>query len=99
MAETSPVKLNPQAAPKPQYFNDPAIDALYQMVLVLAEEVFTLREKLDAVVTLHDQGRTATTSELDALDTDAIFEARRQAFVERLLEPFEELLKREGNGA
>ncbi|ETW97171.1 hypothetical protein [Candidatus Entotheonella palauensis] len=86
---------NPQAAPKPQYFNDPAVDTLYQMVLVLAEEVFTLREKLDAMVTLHDQGRPATSAELDALDTDAMFEARRQVFVERLLEPLNELIRRE----
>ena len=60
-----------------------------------AEEVFTLREKLDAMVTLHDQGRRPTASELDTLDTDAIFEARRQVFVERFLEPLNELLKRE----
>lgn len=86
---------NPQAAPKPQYFNDPAVDALYQTVLVLAEEVFTLREKLDAVVTLHDQGRQPTTAALDALDTDTMFAARRQAFVERLLEPLNELIQRE----
>ncbi len=86
---------NPQAAPKPQYFNDPAVDALYQMVLVLAEEVFTLRDKLDAVVTLHDQGRSATSAELDALDTDARFEARRRVFVERLLEPLHDLIQRE----
>jgi len=92
------INVNPQAAPKPQYFNDPAVDALYQMVLVLAEEVFTLREKLDAVITLHDQGRRPTSAELDTLDTDAIFEARRQAFVERLLAPLDELLKRERTG-
>ncbi len=88
-------ELNPQAAPKPQYFNDPAVDALYQMVLVLAEEVFTLGEKLDAMVALHDQGRRPTASALDALDTDAMFETRRQAFVERVLEPLNELLERE----
>ncbi|PON16022.1 hypothetical protein C2W62_20670 [Candidatus Entotheonella serta] len=86
---------NPQAAPKPQYFNDSAVDALYQMVLVLAEEVFTLRDKLDAVVTLHDQGRPVTSAELDALDTDVRFAARRQAFVERLLEPLHDLMQRE----
>jgi hypothetical protein len=86
---------NPQAASKPQYFNDPAVDALYQMVLVLAEEVFTLRKRLDAVVTLHDQGRQSTTAALDALDTDSMFAARRQVFVERLLEPLHELIKRE----
>ena len=88
-------ELNPQAAPKPQYFKDPAVDALYQMVLVLAEEVFTLQEKLDAVVALQDQGRRPIASELDALDTDAMFEARRRAFVDRLLEPLKELIERE----
>ena len=87
--------LHPHAAPKPQYFHDPGVDALYQMVLVLAEEAFTLREKLDAMVTLHEQGCCPTTSALDALDTDALFEARRQAFVERLLAPVHALIARE----
>ena len=58
-------ELHPQAAPKPQYFNDPAVDALYQMVLVLAEEIFTLGEKLDAMVVLHE-GQRPTASALDA---------------------------------
>jgi hypothetical protein len=65
------------------------------MVLVLAEEVFTVRKRLDAVVTLQDQGRQPTTAALDALDTDSMFAARRQVFVERLLEPLHELIKRE----
>ena len=87
--------LSPSAAPKPQYFNDPAVDALYQIVLVLEEEVFTLRERLDSVITLHDQGQVPTTSALDALDTDAIFASRREALVERLLEPLKDLIERE----
>ncbi len=32
-------ELNPQAAPKPQYFNDPAVDALYQMVLLTSDTI------------------------------------------------------------
>ncbi|MGQ4808114.1 hypothetical protein NKDENANG_01481 [Candidatus Entotheonellaceae bacterium PAL068K] len=87
---------HPRAAVKPQYFQDAAVDALHQMVLVLAEEVFTLRDKLDAVVALHDRGQLPTTPTLDALDTDALFTARRQAFVARFLEPLQELLEREG---
>ena len=87
--------LSPRAAPKPQYFKDPAVDALYQIVLVLEEEVFTLREKLDSVIVLHDNGQLPTTSALDGLDTDAIFAARREALVERLLEPLKDLIERE----
>ena len=90
--------LSPRAAPKPQYFEDPAVDALYQMVLVLEEEVFTLRERLDSVIALHDQGQLPTTSALDALDTDAIFAARHEALVERLLEPLKDLIEREDPG-
>ena len=90
--------LSPRAVPKPQYFKDPAVDALYQIVLVLEEEVFTLRERLDSVIALHDNGQLPTTSALDALDTDAIFAARREAIVERLLEPLKDLIEREDAG-
>ena len=90
--------LSPHAAPKPQYFKDPAVDALYQIVLVLEEEVFTLRERLDSVITLHDQGQLPTTPALDALDTDAIFADRRQALVDRFLEPLTDLIEREESG-
>lgn len=90
--------LTPSAAPKPQYFKDPAIDALYQIVLVLEEEVFTLRERLDSVIALHDDGQVPTTDALDALDNDAIFAARRQALVERLLEPLKDLVERDSAG-
>ena len=90
--------LSPRAAPKPQYFKDPAVDALYQMVLMLEEEVFTLRERLDAVIALHDQGQLPTNSALDAMDTDAIFAARREALVERLLEPLKDLIERKDPG-
>ena len=90
--------LSPRAAPKPQYFKDPAVDALYQIVLVLEEEVFTLRERLDAVIALHDQGQIPTTPALDALDTDSIFAARRQSLVERLLEPLKDLIEPDESG-
>ena len=86
---------SPRAAPKPHYFQDPSVDALHRIVLVLAEEVFTLREKLDAVVALHDQGQLPTTTALDALDSDERFATRRQDFVARLLEPLQELFERE----
>jgi hypothetical protein len=91
----TPEGLSPGAAPKPQYFKDPAVDALYQIVLVLEEEVFTLRERLDSVIALHDDGQLPTTSALDGLDTDAIFASRREALVERFLEPLKELIARE----
>ena len=90
--------LSPRAAPKPQYFKDPAVDALYQIVLVLEEEVFTLRERLDSVISLHDSGQLPTTSALDGLDTDAIFAARREALVERFLEPLKDMSEREAAG-
>ena len=89
---TSP---GPGPADKPQYFDDPAVDALYQMVLVLGEEIGALREQLDSIVALHDAGTTPDRAALDAADLGEQYDAVRKAFVDRLLEPLEEMIRRE----
>ena len=46
------MKEGAQPADKPIYFEDPAIQALYQMVLVLGEELAATREQLHALIAL-----------------------------------------------
>ena len=85
----------PDRGAKPQYFDDPALDCLYQMVLVLGEELAALREQLDAMTAIHEQGETPTAAALDDFDPGERYEEIRQAFVDRLLEPLQDLVERE----
>lgn len=85
----------PQGAAKPQYFDDPAIDALYRMVLVLGEEIAVLQEQVHAMTALHAEGESPTEQALDAFHPDEAFDKLRQRFAERLLEPVQHLIDRE----
>ena len=85
----------PEGASKPQYFDDPATDALYRMVLTLGEEVAVLQEQLHAMRALHDVETTPTSDAMDAFVPTAQFDEQRQQFVARLLEPVHDLLKAE----
>ena len=81
----------PERAGKPQYFDDPALDALYQMVLVLGEEIAALREQVDTMLALHDAGKVPTGGEMDGHDLGEAYDTVRKRFVERLLEPLQDL--------
>ena len=72
----------PERAGKPQYFDDPALDALYQMVLVLGEEIAALREQVDTMRALHDAGKVPTRGEMDGHDLGAAYDELRKQFVE-----------------
>ncbi len=85
----------PVGAEKPQYFDDPATDALYQMVLVLGEELAAVREQVHAIVELQASGKTVDAAALDAFQPDAAFDEKRQKYVERLLDPLKDLIERE----
>ncbi len=85
----------PERGKKPQYFEDPALDCLYQMVLVLGEELAALREQLDAMLAIHEQGGVPTAAAVDEFDPGEKYEDVRRAFVERLLEPLQDLIERE----
>jgi hypothetical protein len=85
----------PSGAKKPQYFEDPAMDALYQMVLVLSEELAAVREQVHAIVELHASGKTVNAAALDAFKPNAAFDQTRLKYVERLLEPLKDLIERE----
>ena len=56
-----------QPAPKPNYFDDPAVQALYQMVLVLGEELAATREQLHALIALAEKGDIPTAEAIDCL--------------------------------
>lgn len=82
----------PSGATKPQYFEDPAVDALYQMVLILGEELAAAREQIHALTQLSDDGLL---EKMDAFEPGSAFINDRSAFVERLLQPLQELVDTE----
>ncbi|NIM70507.1 MAG: hypothetical protein GTN86_07955 [Xanthomonadales bacterium] len=85
----------PERGAKPQHFSDPALDGLYQMMLVLAEELAAIRERLDTALAILASGKTPTDEALDAFDLGPGYDEVRRQFVQRLLEPLEELIEQE----
>ena len=59
---------------KPNYFDDPAVQALYQMVLVLGEELAATREQLHALIALAEQGDIPTAEAIEAFVPEASFD-------------------------
>lgn len=85
-----------QPAEKPDYFDDPAVQALYQMVLVLGEELAATREQLHALVALCEQGQSPTAEAIEAFVPDEAFDTERADWVARLLQPLEQLARAKG---
>ena len=81
------------AAPraKPEYFDDPAVQALYQMVLILGEELAVTREQLHALTKLCAAGTLPSGEALASFQPDEAFDAERAEWVARLLEPLNQL--------
>ena len=65
------------------------------MMLVLAEEVAVLRERVDAALAVQQEGEMATRERVDARDLGDAYDPVRKDFVQRLLEPLEDLAERE----
>lgn len=85
------MKEGAQPAEKPVYFDDPAVQALYQMVLILGEELAATREQLHALIALCEEGRLPSAQALEAFVPDAHFDLERADWVARLLEPLEQI--------
>ncbi len=90
--------VGPEGASKPQYFTDPGVDALYQMVLVLGEELACAQEQIHALVQILASGETPTPAALDEFKPDATYDQARAAYVQRLLDPLKGLVERETRG-
>ena len=79
------------ARPEQGFFDDPAIDRAFGVVMALATEVYVLRDRLAAVERLLDgKGGVLARAELDREpepDEALAGEAERTAFVAGLMEP------------
>ncbi len=80
-----------QPAEKPTYFEDPAVQALYQMVLILGEELAATREQLHALIKLHESGEITSVDTIDAFVPDESFDLERADWVARLMEPLTQI--------
>jgi len=85
------MKPGAQPADKPAYFDDPAMQALYQMVLILGEELAATREQLHALIALCEQGKVPSAEEIESFIPDESFDVERREWVARLLEPLDQL--------
>jgi hypothetical protein len=73
---------------RPYFFDDPAIDKILNMVVVLGSEVWTLRERLAALEAIQVSQGSLASGELDAHDFSPEDEARlageRKEFIDSL---------------
>jgi hypothetical protein len=97
-AAASPVAAPPRIARvakgrKPQYFSDPATDKLMWMTLTLMEELAVTRDRLDTVERLLEARRVVRRADIERFEPPppaaAEREARRAAFVDRVLRAVE----------
>jgi hypothetical protein len=86
-----------QPSDKPAYFEDPAMQALYQMVLILGEELAATREQLHALIALCEEGAVPSAEALEAFVPDEQFDLERADWVSRLLEPLEQMSGQSGD--
>ena len=79
---------------RPYFFGDPAIDKILNMVVVLASEVWTLRERLAAMEALQVRQGSLGAGEIDAFDFSPEDEARlagdRKEFIDGLFRVLQE---------
>ena len=86
-----------QPSDKPAYFEDPAMQALYQMVLILGEELAATREQLHALIALCEEGAVPSAEALEAFVPDEQFDLERADWVSGLLEPLEQMGDQSGD--
>jgi len=91
VTELEGINEGAQPADKPIYFDEPAVHALYQMVLVLGEELAATREQLHALIALSEKGVVPTAEAIESFLPEDQFDAERADWVARLLEPLEKI--------
>lgn len=91
MTELEGINEGAQPADKPIYFDDPALQTLYQMVLILGEELAATREQLHALIALSEKGVVPTAEAIESFIPDDQFDVERADWVARLLEPLEKI--------
>ena len=84
---------------RPQYFEDPAVDHLHNMILSLVEELSVTRDRADALERLLEQSGVLNSIQLDQYQTDEVAaierQERRERYIARVLKTFSDQAERE----
>ncbi len=79
---------------RPDYSDDPALDRLYSLVLALAAEVSSLRERQDTVERLLEKHGSIRREDIEAYEPDSEAADQRglatQAYVARIMRGFQQ---------
>ncbi len=88
---------------QPAFFEQPALEAMHGMFVVLLEEICVLRDRLDSYEKLGAAGIVVTPDALDAYTpdeaTEKLREKRRQETIRRALRPVVQLQRAAINDA
>lgn len=80
---------------QPSFFDQPALEAMYGMLVVLMEEVCVLQDRLDTYEQLGAKGIAITPDAVDAYDPDEAVEntreQRRHTVIRRIMRPVKQL--------
>jgi hypothetical protein len=80
---------------QPSFFDQPALEAMYGMLVVLMEEVCVLQDRLDTYERLGAKGIAITPEAVDAYDPDEAVESareqRRHTVIRRIMRPIKQL--------
>lgn len=93
----NPVAPAPRVAKgaQPSFFEQPAMEAMYGMLVVMLEEICVLRDRLDTCERLGAQGIPVTPDSVEAYQPDALVdeerEARRHQTIDRIMRPVKSL--------
>lgn len=79
---------------RPEYFDDPAIDRLYSIVLALVGEVSVVRERLDTIERLLDEKGTISRADIQTFKPDRAAGIERgsdtRAYISRIMRCFQQ---------
>jgi len=80
---------------QPVFFDQPAMEGMYGMLVVLMEEICVLRDRLDTCERLGEQGIAVTPASVEAYEADAAVEQareeRRVQTIRRVMRPVRQL--------
>ena len=80
---------------QPSFFEQPAMEAMYGMLVILMEEICVLRDRLDTCERLGEQGIAATPASIEAYEPTAEVEQereqRRRNTIDRVMRPVKTL--------
>lgn len=74
------------SGPRPEYFEDPAIDKVLAMTLALAGEVAVMRDRIDTLERLLAKGAKVSPEQIDAYQPTVEEKQRRDAWREQFLD-------------